>query len=85
MVNTQIIGLITVNYNQYQQTKEFLESLNSVQKPKKAWVYITDVSSKKELITLKEYQFPVTLEEKENKGYAFGVNCGFKFFFSERN
>jgi len=83
MVNTQMIGLITVNYNQYQQTKEFLESLNSVQKAKKAWVYIADVSSKKEVITLKRYQFPVTLEEKENKGYAFGVNGGLNFFLAK--
>jgi GT2 family glycosyltransferase len=83
MVNTQMIGLITVNYNQYQQTKEFLESLNSVQKAKNAWVYIADVSSKKEVITLKGYQFPVTLEEKENKGYAFGVNGGLNFFLAK--
>jgi len=75
-----MIGIITVNYNQYQQTQEFLDSLNSVQKAKKAWVYIADVSSKKELINIQKYQFPVTIEEKENKGYAFGVNCGLRFF-----
>jgi GT2 family glycosyltransferase len=82
MINEKI-GLITVNYNQYQQTQEFLDSLNLVKKAKTAWVYIADVSSKKELINIQKYQFPVTLEKKENNGYAFGVNCGLRFFLDK--
>jgi len=79
-----MLGIITVNYNQYQLTKEFLDSLNSVKNAKNAWVYIADVSSKEGLINTQNYNFFVTVEKKENKGYAFGVNCGIKFFLDRK-
>ena len=78
-----MIGIITINYNQYQQTQEFLESLNLVKKAKNAWVYIADLSSKKESINTQKYRFQVTIEKKENKGYSFGVNCGLRFFLNK--
>ena len=43
-----MIGLVTVNYNQYQLTREFLDSLSTVKNAKKVTVYIADVSTKKE-------------------------------------
>jgi len=82
MINKKI-GFITVNYDQYQQTKEFLDSLNLLKNKENAWVYIADVSSKKGLINTKKYPFSITLEKKENKGYAFGVNCGLRFFLDK--
>jgi len=75
-----MIGIITINYNQYPQTKEFLNSLNLTSQAKNAWVYIADVSSKKKPILNQDYKFKLTVEDKENKGYAFGVNCGLNFF-----
>jgi len=83
MINKKI-GIVTVNYNQYQQTKEFLESLNLIKKANDIWVYIADLSLKKESINTQNYQFPVIFEKKENKGYAFGVNCGIKFFLKKK-
>lgn len=41
MINKKI-GIATVNYNQYQQTQEFLESLTFVKKTNEALVYIAD-------------------------------------------
>jgi len=82
MINNKI-GIITVNYNQYKQTKEFLDSLNLVKKKENIFVYIADFSSRKEFIETKKYQFSIVLEKKENKGYAFGINCGLKFFLNK--
>ncbi|MDH7476718.1 MAG: glycosyltransferase family 2 protein [Microgenomates group bacterium] len=77
-----MIGIITVNYNQYQQTEEFLDSLTKVKNSQKALVYITDLSSFKKNLNIKKYPFTVVVEKKENKGYAFGVNCGLRYFLN---
>ena len=47
-----MIGLITVNYNQYQLTREFLDSLATVNDVKNLSVYIADVSTKKEIFEI---------------------------------
>ena len=47
-----MIGLITVSYNQYQLTREFLDSLATVKNAKDLSVYIADVSTKKEIIKI---------------------------------
>lgn len=79
-----MIGLITVNYNQYQLTKEFLDSLATVKDVKDLVVYIADVSSKKEVFKIdKGYPIKVVLKPLPNKGYAYGINMGTKYFLKK--
>lgn len=78
-----MIGLITVNYNQYKLTEEFLESLKTVKNAKNLAVYIADVSSVKENFKIKKYPFKVILKQLPNKGYAFGINKGTKYFIKQ--
>ncbi len=79
-----MIGLVTVNYNQYQLTREFLDSLRKVKQSNEATVFIADVSTKKEAFSLKDYPMKVILVDLPNKGYAFGINQGIKYFLSKR-
>ena len=75
------IGIIIINYNQYQMTREFLDSLARVIDAKNANVYIVDASTIKERFNLKGYPFKhLALDKKENKGYAYGVNEGVRYF-----
>lgn len=78
-----MIGLITVNYNQYQMTKDFLDSLKTVKNAKNLKVYIADVSSKKEEFKIGKYPFEVINVLLPNKGYAFGINEGTKYFLKQ--
>lgn len=75
-----MIGLITVNYNQYQLTREFLDSLAAVKNAKDLSVFITDVSDKKEVFKIGKYPMQVILKSLPNNGYAFGINEGTKYF-----
>src|SRR3989339_1832770 len=80
-----MIGLITVNYNQYKLTVEFLDSLLTVKNCQNISVFISDVSSKKEEFRLtKKYPFEIKISSLPNLGYAYGINQGVKFF-SESN
>jgi len=78
-----MIGLITVNYNQYQLTREFLDSLATVKNAKDLSVYIADVSTKKEIIKIDSYPMKVIIKLLPNNGYAFGINEGTKYFISQ--
>lgn len=79
-----MIGLITVNYNQYQMTREFLESLAKVKNASKLVVYIADVSSIKEDFDLRiKYPFEVIMQSHPNLGYAYGINQGVKTLMRE--
>ncbi|EKE14262.1 MAG: hypothetical protein ACD_12C00601G0001 [uncultured bacterium] len=75
-----MIGLITVNYNQYKLTREFLDSLATVKNAKDLSVYIADVSTKKEIFKINEYPMKVVIKSLPNNGYAFGINEGTKYF-----
>lgn len=75
-----MIGLITVNYNQYQLTREFLESLSLVKNTKDLIVFIADVSSSKENFKIGLYPMNVVMKNLPNKGYAFGINQGINYF-----
>lgn len=75
-----MIGLITVNYNQYQLTREFLDSLATVKDAGNLSVYIADVSTKKEVLKIENYPMKVVSKSLPNKGYAFGINEGTKYF-----
>ncbi|MEK7633517.1 MAG: glycosyltransferase family 2 protein [Patescibacteria group bacterium] len=75
-----MIGLITVNYNQYQLTREFLDSLVTVKNTKDLTVFIADVSDKKEVFKIDKYPMKVILKSLPNNGYAFGINEGTKYF-----
>jgi len=77
------IGLIIVNYNQYKMTEEFLDSLSSIKDADKTKVYIADVSSKKEDFKIKKYPMKVVLFQLPNKGYAYGINQGTKYFLQK--
>src|SRR3989339_1320049 len=76
-----MIGLITVNYNQYKLTEEFLGSLLTVKDCSNISVFIADVSSKKvEFRLTKKYPFEIKISSLPNFGYAYGINQGVKFF-----
>jgi len=78
-----MIGLITVNYNQYQLTRDFLDSLKTIKNAKKVAVFIADVSSKKEEFKIGKYPMSVVIKSLPNKGYAYGINQGTKFFLKK--
>ncbi len=75
-----MIGLVTVNYNQYQLTREFLDSLAKIKNPENVSVFISDVSTKKEPFKIGKYPMKVVLKTLPNRGYAFGVNEGVRYF-----
>ena len=79
-----MIGITTVNYNQYQLTREFLDSLSTVKNAKKVTVYIADVSTKKEDFKVSRYPMKVIIKDLPNRGYAFGINCGVKYFLEHK-
>jgi len=75
-----MISLVTVNFNQYQLTYEFLESLASVKNSRNVSVFIADVSSKKEIFKIEKYPMKVIIKQLPNRGYAYGINKGVKYF-----
>lgn len=76
-----MIGVITVNYNQCQLTQEFLDSLAAVNNAKNLSVYIADVSTNKEGFKIKDnYPIKIIVKSLPNRGYAFGINEGTKYF-----
>ena len=77
-----MIGLITVNYNQYQLTREFLDSLATVNDAKNLSVYIADVSTK-ETFKIANYPMKVVIKSLPNNGYAYGINEGTKYFIDQ--
>lgn len=78
-----MIGLTTVNYNQYHLTREFLDSLATVNNASDLSVFIADVSSKKEVFKIDKYPMRVVIKSLPNKGYAFGINEGIKYFIGQ--
>ena len=68
------LAIITVNYENYPVTEEFLESFEK-QSDQNFVVYIADISNTKQKI--KERPF-IRIIQGENKGYAHGVNLGLK-------
>src|SRR3989338_4249114 len=78
-----MIGLITVNYNQYQLTREFLDSLATVKNASDLAVFIADVSTKREAFKIGKYPMKVIIKSLPNNGYAFGINEGAKYFISQ--
>ncbi len=75
-----MIGIITVNYNQYQLTREFLESLATIKNANELMVYVADVSTNKEIFKIGKYPMKVVIRSLPNQGYAFGINEGTKYF-----
>lgn len=78
-----MLGIVTVNYNQYQLTREFLDSLATVKNAKNLSVYIADVSTKNEVLNVDDYPMKVFIKTLSNKGYAFGINQGTKYFLKK--
>lgn len=74
------IGIITVNYNNQKDTEEFLNSL-FLQKGK-YFGFIADVSDRSPLKERKGWR-NVEIKRLPNKGYAFAVNQGIKFFLDK--
>ncbi len=78
----KMLGIITVNYNQYQLTREFLDSLAAVNNAKDLTVYIADVSTKNEIFNIDDYPMTVIIKTLANKGYSYGINEGAKYFIN---
>jgi GT2 family glycosyltransferase len=68
------LAVITVNYKNYADTEDFIASF-SKQTNKDFHIYLVDVSPQPE--PFPEYK-NVTRIHAENKGYAFGLNTGYK-------
>jgi GT2 family glycosyltransferase len=78
-----MLGIITVNYNQYGMTQEFLDSLKKISGSRNVFVYIADTSTKKENYYFKNNFKGLYLDKIDNKGYAYGINQGV-FFLSKK-
>jgi len=79
-----MIGVITVNYNQYQLTREFLDSLATVTNANVLTVFIADVSTNKGAFKINcNYPMKVVLKSLPNNGYASGINEGIKYFLKK--
>ncbi|KXK10836.1 MAG: Lipopolysaccharide biosynthesis protein WzxC [Microgenomates bacterium OLB23] len=68
------IAVITVNYKNYSDTEELIASF-SKQTNKNYHIYVVDVSPQPE--SLPDYK-QVTRINAENRGYAFGLNTGYR-------
>jgi GT2 family glycosyltransferase len=79
-----MIGIITVNFNQYKITNSFLTSLKKIKANKNLSVFIADLSTKKQIINIKNYPFQIKIVDDQNKGYAYGVNLGIKYFLQQK-
>jgi GT2 family glycosyltransferase len=68
----EALAIVTVNFNSYKVTREFIDSL-AKQTDRDFYVFIIDLSTVKE-----EYEWPtwVTIFDGPNGGYSFGVNSG---------
>lgn len=82
-MENKLIGLATINYNQYQLTRQFLESLANIKNAKKLTVFIADTSTKKKEFKIGNYPMGVILKKLPNKGYAYGINEGVKYFLNK--
>ncbi len=71
----QQLAIITVIYNNYSVSNDFLNSLRK-QTDKNFRLFITDLSDRKEKINVES--IPTTILSFENRGYAFGVNQALK-------
>jgi GT2 family glycosyltransferase len=68
------IAIITVNYNNYPVTKEFIDGFKD-QTNKSFHIYIVDLSDQRNSLRLPESADVIF---SKNKGYAHGVNVGLK-------
>lgn len=66
------LAIITVNYNNYEVTQEFLDSL-LIQDDRAFHIYLVDVSDKKKLF---KGQPNISYLKRPNRGYAYAVNEG---------
>ncbi|MGB9883164.1 MAG: glycosyltransferase family 2 protein [Microgenomates group bacterium] len=64
-------------------TTDFLESLSKVKNANKLEVYIADFSTKKENFKIGKYPMKIINVSLPNKGYAFGINQGTKYFLKK--
>lgn len=73
MDSAEKIAIVTVVYNNYDVLKDFFKSLTS-QKNKNFQVLISDLSRHRQPILSQD--FPISVIQTENKGYAHGINTG---------
>jgi len=67
------LAIITVNYNNYKDTDDFIESFDS-QTNKSFHIFVIDVSPDPEIISTSPH---VTKVCADNHGYAYGLNTGY--------
>jgi len=73
-----LVSVITLNYNQAQVTKEFLDSFRAVSYPNYE-ILVCDMASKEDIssvINVAEYPRTRLLKNEENLGFAGGNNWG---------
>lgn len=79
-----MVGFITVNFNQYPITQDFLNSFKEKRDKNIDFkIFIADLSNKKQKISTTKYPFSVFVKQGENKGYAYGVNLGLDYFLKQ--
>ena len=74
---TKKLAIITVNYQSYQDTEEFLQSFQE-QSSMNFSIYIADLSKQKQTITNPLVSDKMTVFAADNRGYAYGLNVGLK-------
>ena len=74
------IGVVTVNFNQEDFTKNFLSSLNNINKGKADLeVFVVNNGSEELVLDEDEYKnIKINILVEENKGFAGGCNAGIK-------
>src|SRR2546423_5585416 len=73
-----LISVVTLNYNQAEVTKQFLESFRSVKYPRYE-ILVCDMASGEDItsrVNVQEYKNVTLLCSKENLGFAGGNNWG---------
>ena len=79
--NDILVSIIIVNFNGKDVTKQLLDSLKKLDFPKQKYeIILVDNDSKdgsQELVK-KYYSYVKLIENKENSGWAEGVNIGFR-------
>ena len=77
-------GMVIVNYNDYNSTKELINNIKSYRILDKI-VVVDNHSTDDSIKQLKKLKIPnlKVIEVKENKGYAYAINYGSKYLIKE--
>lgn len=73
------IGIILLNYNSYEDTKECIESLNKITYPNYEIIVVDNKSTDDSYTKLKTVDNITLIQSNFNGGFAYGNNIGIKY------